>query len=183
MASTATYLSAEEYALLADSGGPTELVRGSIVRMNPPFPRHGQICRAVDRIFGNYIDQHDLGHVLINDTGVITQRDPDTVRGADVSYYSFDSVPKGPLPQEYLSVPPEIVFEVLSAGRSRTKLLAKVAEYLDVGVSAVCVLDDEIMTAQVFRADRPLENLTANEELTFPGIIDGFRVVVHRFFQ
>ena len=35
------------------------------------------------------MDEHDLGHVLSNDSGVITERDPDTVRGADISFYSY----------------------------------------------------------------------------------------------
>ena len=37
----------------------------------------------------------DLGRVVTNDSGIVTQRDPDTVRGADVAYYSYARLPKG----------------------------------------------------------------------------------------
>jgi hypothetical protein len=42
--------------------------------------------------------------VLSNDTGVVTERGPDTVRGADISFYSYARVPKGPLPDRYLGL-------------------------------------------------------------------------------
>ena len=48
----------------------------------------------------------DLGHILINDSGIITRRNPDSVRGADVFYISFIRMPRGTLPQSYLDVPP-----------------------------------------------------------------------------
>lgn len=35
-------LTAEQYALLPDSGLPTELVRGKAVEMNRPFPRQAR---------------------------------------------------------------------------------------------------------------------------------------------
>src|ERR671927_217932 len=91
-------LTAEQYARLPDTGVPTELVRGKVVEMNVPTPRHGQICSKVDRLVGNFADEHRLGHVVVNDSGVVTERDPDTVRGADAAFYSYARVPPGPLP-------------------------------------------------------------------------------------
>ncbi len=53
-----------------------------------------------------------------NDAGVITERDPDTVRGADVAFYSYRRVPKDAEPEGYPDAIPEFVFEVLVAGQS-----------------------------------------------------------------
>ena len=61
-----------------------------------------------------FCDEHNLGHVVSNDSGVVTERDPDTVRGADVAFYSYGRVPPGPFPRGYLAVAPELVFEVRS---------------------------------------------------------------------
>ena len=63
-----------------DPGHPEELVQGRIITMPPPQPRHGQVCVKVIRILDRYVEEHDLGQVLSNDSGVITERDPDTVR-------------------------------------------------------------------------------------------------------
>jgi hypothetical protein len=42
--------------------------------MNVPAPRHGQICSKIDRLVGNHADQHGLGHVVVNDSGVVTRK-------------------------------------------------------------------------------------------------------------
>ena len=117
----------------------------------------------------------------MNDSGVITERDPDTVRGADVAFYSYAKVPKGPLPNEYLSVAPDLIFEVLSPCDRRGNLLTKIAEYLTAGVTAVCVLDDQAKAIQIFFADEPFVALTADDEFTLPTILRGFRAAVKDF--
>lgn len=183
MATTLTFMTADEYLRLPDEGQPTELVRGEVLTMNPPASRHGQICTKVARILGNYAEDHDIGHVLSNDSGVVTQRNPDTVRGADVAFYSYRRVPKGPLPAGYLPVPPDLVVEVLSPSETRSAVLAKVGEYLEADVKAVCVLDDESRRADVYYPDRPAQVLQAEETLSLPDILGDFQVPVGKFFE
>jgi Uma2 family endonuclease len=182
-ATVPTLLTAEEFARRPDPGYPEELVRGRIVPMSMPKPRHGEICSRVNRILGNFAEDHDLGRVLCNDTGVITERGPDTVRGADVCFYSFARVPKGPLPDRYLDTPPDLIVEVLSPHDRWPRVLAKVAEYLEAGTSAVVVLDDERRQAHVYRVDGATQVLGADAELTIPDLLGEFRVRVGRFFE
>src|SRR5438067_11437479 len=89
-------LTAEEYAKLPDTGVPTELVRGRVIEMNVPAPRHGEICWKVARLVGVYAEDQGLGRIVINDAGVITRRDPDTVRGGDLAYTSYARGPRVP---------------------------------------------------------------------------------------
>ena len=76
---------------------------GKIVPMPMPKPDTARSAAEPYRIFGTYIDARDLGHLFRNDTGVITERGPDTVRGADISYYSYSPRSQGaiarPLPR------------------------------------------------------------------------------------
>jgi Uma2 family endonuclease len=176
-------LTAEQFAERPDPGYPEELVKGRILAMPVPKPRHGEICSKANRIFGNHTEDHDIGRVLCNDSGVITERGPDTVRGADISFYSFASVPKGPLPEGYLDTPPELVIEVMSPSDSWPKALAKVAEYLNAGTTVVVVLDDKHRVVHVYRADGTTRVLTAEDELTIPDLLGDFRVRVGRFFE
>lgn len=174
---------AEEFGQRPDPGHPEELVRGRIVAMPPPGSRHGQVCNRIGRIVGNHADDNDLGHVLCNDSGVITERGPDTVRGADICFYSDQRVPKGPLPSGYLAVPPDVIFEVLSPEDRWRKVLAKVMEYLDAGVQAVLVVDPMRRQIHLFEGDEPTRILTDQDELTLPGQLGDFRVPVRRFFE
>ncbi len=175
-------LTAEEYGQLPDLGRPTELVRGRIVEMNVPYPRHGQVCAQVAYLLKRYLENHDIGHVIGNDGGVIVERDPDTVRGADVSFISYRQVPKGPLPSKYLDVVPQLVFEVRSPSDRWGKILQKVAEYLTAGTQFVCVIDPETETVQLHFADKPPQTLSGNDELSFPDLLPGFRLSIERFF-
>jgi Uma2 family endonuclease len=176
-------LTAEQFAERPDQGYPEELVRGRIEPMAVPKPRHGEICSNTVIIFGAYAKDHDLGRVLSNDSGVITERGPDTVRGADISYYSFERVPKGPLPDRYLDTPPNLVVEVDSPTDRWPRILAKVAEYLNAGTTIVVVLDDKRKLAHVYRDDGTTRVLAEDEELTIPDLLGDFRVRVGRFFE
>jgi Uma2 family endonuclease len=180
---TPNLITAEQFAERPDPGYPEELVRGRIVPMSMPKPRHGEICSKAGRIFGNFVEDLDLGRVFCNDTGVITERGPDTVRGADISFYSYARVPKGPLPDRYLDTPPDLVVEVLSPSDRWPKVLAKVAECLDAGTTVVLVLDDERRLAHVYRADSAPRLLGAEDELSIPDLLGDFHVKVGRFFE
>ena len=176
-------LTAEEYANLPDPGVPQELVRGTIVTMPVPGRRHGYVCMRVGRILGDFVESRDLGRLFSNNTGVITGRSPDTVRGADVAYYSFARLPKGPVPDGVGPEIPELVVEVRSPSDRWREVQAKVSEYLKAGVLAVVVLDPDSETGHVFTSDDPPRTLAASDDLVLPGVLEGFRVPVGRFFE
>jgi Uma2 family endonuclease len=183
VAQAETLLTAERYAERPDPGYLEELVRGRVVPMVMPKPRHGYICNKAGRIFGNFVEEHHLGWVFNNDCGVITERNPDTVRGADVAFYSFDRLPPGELPDSYSEVAPELVIEVRSPGDRRPSVLAKVAEYLEVGVFLVVVLDDKRRTAHLFDGDGTHQMLGPEDDLALHEILGAFRVAVRSFFD
>jgi Uma2 family endonuclease len=180
---TEPLLTAEQYARLPDAGAPTELVRGRVITLSVPTPRHGQICSKIDRLIGGYADDHRLGHVVINDSGVLTERDPDTLRGADIAFYSFSRVPPGPFPAGYLDIVPELIFEVRSPTDRWSGVLAKVSEYLDAGVLVVGVLDQRSETLQLYRMEELPMTLHGDDELHLSDILGPFRVQVRRFFE
>lgn len=183
VASTKRLLSASDYAQLPDRGIPTELVRGRVVEMNVPAPRHGEICANITTLINPYVRGKGMGRIVSNDGGILTERDPDTVRGGDVAYYSYNRVPQGPLPEGYLDVVPELVFEVRSPTERWPRLITKAGEYLEAGVSVVCLLDQVSETVQVYRADELPRTLDADDELHLPDILGDLRIAVGRFFK
>lgn len=183
--STATQpLTAEEYARLPETDVPTELVRGEVIELNQPYPHHGLVCGNVFFHIRSFADAHDLGRTLCNDAGVITERDPDTVRGPDVWFISYQKVPKGSFPTgRYLDVVPDIAFEVKSDFDRWNKLRAKVTEYLEAGVPVVCVLDPEDGTIRLYYYDKPEIVLAGDDPVTFPEQLPGFSMPARRFFE
>ena len=182
MATTTTLLTAEEF-LAHDDGCFSELVRGKFVPMNMPGSRHGMICLKIGRLVGNYVEEHDLGRTFSNDSGMITERDPDTVRGRHISFFSYDRIPKGPVPVGYPSKPPEVVFEVLSPDDRASFVLQKVAEYLNAGVTAVYVVDPRTQQVSVYQEQQPVETFAGADRLTFPAPLEQLKIEVRRLFE
>src|SRR2546430_15735333 len=102
---TEKLITAEEFARMSDppDGSKQELVRGVIVTMPPPGFDHG-VCQVRA---ANLIDTHArtnrLGRVTV-ETGLVTEQDPDTVRGPDISFWSVSLLPLDQLPQGYPDV-------------------------------------------------------------------------------
>lgn len=176
-------LTAEEYGRLPNDGRLTELVRGRIVEMNRPFTAHGyQVYRAA-MLLGQFVDQRRLGRIVTGDAGVVTQRDPDSVRGPDVAYYSYQRIPQGPVPDEYWPMSPELVVEVRSKSDRWKDVVLKVAEYLSANVLTVAVIDPVAQRVHIYSADNETTILNATDLLTFPDVLPGFEVIVAKLFE
>jgi Uma2 family endonuclease len=172
---TAEEFGAEEYE------SRCELVRGVCVPLLWPMPRHGQVCATVSYLLASYLEENRSGRV-VGYSGIITDRNPDTVRGADLSFYSFERVPPGPLPWRYLDVVPEFVIEVHCWPDGWTQIHQKVGDFLASGVDSVVVLDDQNEQAWRFRHD-DAKLFPRHADLELPPPLAGWRVPVRRFFE
>jgi Uma2 family endonuclease len=182
LASPSQLLTAEEYRRLPDTGQRTELRRGVVIAMNMPGFRHGKVCARITTRVGGFVDEHDLGHIVSNDSGIVTERDPDTVRGADVAYYSYQRVPKDQSPVGYPGMAPEVVFEVVSPFNPRMEVTRKTGEYLQAGVNVVCVVDPQFSAVNLHYPDRPARELRGDDPLTFAEL-PGFSLPVRKLFE
>src|SRR6478672_6836851 len=83
-------LTAAEFARLPEpaDGSKQELVRGEVVTMPPPGIRHGIVQTNVACLIQPYARAHKLGRVTV-ESGVVTEEDPDTVRGPDVAFWAL----------------------------------------------------------------------------------------------
>jgi Uma2 family endonuclease len=146
-------MTAEEF-MNADLGtGTFELVRGEAIEVPPSMPEHGRVCINVGFALEFYGRQSGLGYALSNDSAVQTEHDPDTVRGADVSFYSVERWPRSEVGTKLPPVPPNVAVEVYSPGNRRGQLLEKLAEYLNAGVSMVWVVYPKTRSITIYRSD------------------------------
>lgn len=184
MATIDALITAEEFFAIPGGDQPKELVKGRVVLMTPPDQPHGLVCLEVGFILRSYLESHPIGRVVSNDSGVVTERNPDSVRGPDVSFYTHDQIPPKPFTPGYWKSVPPLVCEVLSPSDAWVDMLEKVAEYLRAGVKIACVFDPDKETVQVFHANRKTETLSGDQELKLPGVFgDDFSVPVKKFFE
>ncbi len=180
---TAQLLTAEEYlALPAPSDGSKhELVRGKIVTMSNPGLRHGEVQVNVAFAIKLFLKSNRHGRVFV-ESGLITDRKPDTVRGPDVSYYSQERLP---LDKEVIGLhdqAADLCVEVVSPSNTKKELRAKIKEYFFAGVRMVWVVDPEDRSVVALRA--PDEGRTLYDEATLDGgdVLPGFSCKVSDLF-
>lgn len=183
MSIASTLITAAEFARMPDPGHPQELFRGVVVNIPPPKLLHGHICGQIIFLLKTHAVANRLGRVFGNDSGIITEQDPDTVRGADVSFISYAKLPQNASLNCYLTIAPDAVFEVLSLSDRWRDVLKKVSEYLLLGTPAVYVVDPDRTEVRCYFPDRAEEILSATDEFSGIGPLADFRVPVAKFFE
>ena len=182
---TATRLTADEFYDFVhkprNAGRYFELERGEVIELPPPGIRHGIVCGNVAYKLIQYAIEVKRGFVGTNDTGVIVEEDPDTVRGADVSYYDDDSDFET-VEIRYSYDPPLLVAEILSPDDRISRVIIRTDQYLKRGVALFWLVDPEVRTVTVYRKGREPITLTDADELTGEDVLKGFRCRVADLF-
>lgn len=184
MATAGTKLiTAEEFALLPEptDGTRLELVRGEVVAMSRPNWEHGELQVTVASLIKVFLKQNPIGRVAV-ESGVITERGPDTVRGPDVSFMSKERMPLGERMNRFADQTPDLCVEVVSPSNTRRKLDEKIKEYFFTGCRIVWVLDPDERSVTVFR--EPLEGklLKGDKVLDGGDVLPGFACTVADLF-
>ena len=163
-----------------------ELDRGEVIETPPRKPLHGYIANRIARVIDRHAESSGIGFVLSNDSGVIVDRDPDTVRGPDVCYFSEsfgDSAEMEDFLRKYATAPPIIAVEVVSPEDRVNKIAAKVDEYLAFGVKQVWVVDPESKDVAVHRPGKSMTLLEGDADLLGGDDLPGFSCRVFDFFR
>lgn len=168
---------------LAEMGniGRSELVEGKIIMRSPTSWRHGNYESRFDRILGGFVEEHQLGKVLVGEVGLYTRRDPDTIRGADVLFISTDRLAQVKS-ASFLDVAPELIVEVMSPDDRWSEVKQKLKEYFSIGVILVWVADPSDKTVSVYRSLTDVRLLTESDTLDGEEILPDFKVSVASLF-
>jgi Uma2 family endonuclease len=161
--------------------GLFELERGEIVEVNRPGERHGFVCTNVVGLLRNYVIERGRGFVVSNDTGVIVERKPDSVKGPDAALY--DESPRyEDLSPTYSHRIPALVVEVLSPTDRPGKIAQRVSRFLNAGVQLVWLIDPDARNVTVFRSGQNLVVFERDDHITGLDVLPDLRLRVAEFF-
>jgi Uma2 family endonuclease len=181
---TTALITAEQFFDLPEptDGSKQELVRGEVVTMPNPGFEHGEVQLQVGFLIKSFLKANPIGRA-VTESGTVTERKPDTVRGPDVSFYSAARLPLGQRVQKYHTEVPDLCAEVVSPSNSLRKLKDKAKEYLFAGVRAVWIVDPEDRTVTI--VTEPLESRVLEAGATLDGgdVLPGFSCKVAEFFE
>lgn len=174
----------EEYEHLPDptDGTRLELQKGEVVAVSRPNWEHGEIAGNTYLALKLFLRKNPIGRVSV-ESGVITERGPDTLRGPDVSFIRKERMPLGERMNQYASVTPDLCVEVLSPSNTRAELNEKMAEYFSTGAKMVWVIDPDERSLTVY--EQPDEGRVYKGRSTIAGgdVLPGFNVAVAELFD
>ena len=122
-----------------------ELVDGEIIVSPSPIPRHSFTIVALGRIISTYVDQNDLGEVLMDVDTIFGEHD---VRRPDLLF--FRQSRRHLVTDEAIEGPPDLAVEVLSPGSERTDRRDKFKQYASGGVKNYWIVDPKQRTIESY---------------------------------
>jgi Uma2 family endonuclease len=165
---------------LIEDDGALELIDGVVVE-RPATLSTSHVGAWITWVVGDFVARYDLGHVYSSGLGIrIFATRPDTILKARVSFLRADRVPPGD--SQFLTVPPDLVVEVVSPSDLFEAVRQKVDLWLDAGVQAVWVALPNSRELHVYEAGAHPRLLTADDELDAGATVPGFRVPVRDLF-
>ena len=158
-----------------------ELDAGEVVEVPSPIRWHGYYCWLVIKVLGEYVTRRGVGYLLTNDTGIIVERKPDTLRGTDVMVF-LRHAKLADFKNKYVEDVPDLIVEVVSPSDRPKQLNRRVAQYLRRGVPLVWLIDAEHHTVTVCRSTEFQKVLDESDELTGNGVLPDFSCKVVDLF-
>lgn len=176
-------ITAEEFRLLPPppDGSKVELIRGEVVAVCRPGFDHGLRQGRAFFLLDQFGRSTGHGRAVV-ESGIVTHRNPDSVRGPDVSYWSATRLPLNQIPKGYPEMAPEVAVEVLSPSNNWKIIREKMEEYFERGVLMVWLVDPEERTVAVYRSLDEGRVLHENAVLTGEDVLPGFSCKVAEFF-
>ena len=174
-------LTAEDLLEIHEVGYRHELVRGELRRMSAAAPLHGLVVMRVARPLANFVEDRGLGAVLVNDTGFMLERNPDTVLAPDIAFLRRDRLPAEFAPG-FFPGPPDLAVEVTSPCDSWGDVQEKALSWLEHGARLVWIVDPKAKRVTVYRGPRDVVVLGPADTLDGGEVVPGFAVAVRALF-
>lgn len=157
-----------------------ELVRGRLVREPRPASLHGRLLARMIHLLYELVEAGGHG-VVLADPGVVLFRDPDTVRGPDIAFFSSERIPESGYATTFWG-PPDLAVEITSPSNRASATQEKVADYLDAGVRVVWIVDPPTRSVTVYESGGSARLLRHDQVLEGGDVLPGFRLPLAALF-
>ena len=176
-------LTAEDLLRLDSEGVRGELIRGVLHETMSTGEEHGWIVMKLGALLMNFILPRSLGRLVGSDSGVLLERNPDTVREPDLAFTLAERLPPGGPSVGYAEVVPDLVVEVVSPSDQPRDVADKVAMWLSHSVRLVWVVRPANRTINVHRSPTDVQTLSESDALDGLDVLPGFSCPVSAVFD
>ncbi len=168
-----------EHTIALDPDKEYEIVNGVPEEKEMAGARHGRVGAKLATRLSMYAEANDLGVVYGPNTAFkigMNERLP------DVSFVSIDRIPEDGDPEGMWHIAPDLAVEVTLPNDTYVKVMNKVYDYLDAGVSQVWLVCPERKTVETYYSVTKHKILTENDLLTCEELLPGFSCKVGDLF-
>ena len=176
-------LTAADLLRLHSEGVRGELIQGVLSETMSTGEEHGEVASIVISTLMEFVRPRRLGRVIGTDSGILLERDPDTVREPDVAFISADKLPHGVRLTGYYEGAPDLVVEIVSPSDRPEHVYNKACMWILFGVRLVWVLNPDDRTVDVHKLGDPTTRLTEDDTLDGGDVLPGFSCAVRDLFD
>lgn len=163
--------------------GRCELIKGRVISSSPSKGPHGAIAGTIHGYLALHVIPNDLGLVVAAETGIYIKTDPDTIRAPDVAFIRKERLPKDGLPDDFLTIAPDLAVEVVSPSDKFPDVVEKAEQFLDAGVKTVWIVEPRNKAVHIYRKGQPVLLIHAQDTLTDAEILPGFALPLNKVFS
>lgn len=179
MATKARFRAEDLEGIQALTGRRYELVRGELFEVVTTL-RHGQVMGRTYVLLEVWNGQARAGLVTC-DGGFTLERNPDTVRGPDVSFVRRGRLTKEQTRRGFPSIAPDAAFEIRSVNDTWPELVRKAQELLAAGTQMVVLVEAD-QFVELRRPGVEPQRLGLEDTLDGGDALPGFRCRVADLF-
>jgi Uma2 family endonuclease len=155
MSTKAKGLTYEAWLALPETKQRYEIVDGVLLMSPAPTPDHQWIAQEIFVPLRSFVNDRDLGVVLMAPVDLLIRREPLRTRQPDILYLSAARTGiRGPAELrglQFLEIPPNLVVEVLSPSNTRREIESKLEDYRRIGALECWLVSPEAETIEVLR--------------------------------
>ncbi|MGQ0812880.1 MAG: Uma2 family endonuclease [Gemmatimonadota bacterium] len=163
-----------------------ELVDGELVEVMPAGQLHSLLAGEVYTHVRNHVKDRGIRGQVHLDVGYVLglQRDPQRLRGPDVSFVTPETLQRLGAESEhgFLHGAPDLAVEVESAERPK-HLQQRIQDYLDAGTRLVWVIHSLTKSATVYHPDGSARLLRESDALEGEDVLPGLRIALSELFE
>ena len=176
-------LTADDLLRLHSEGVQGELIKGVLEEKVSNGLEHGEVIANLISPMHQFVKPRRLGRVFGSDSGVLLERDPDTVREPDVAFISAERMPLDVRERRYSEVVPDLVVEVVSPNARPIPVYDKAQMWLRFGARLVWIVDPETQTIMALPQSGPTRTYTEDDTLDGGDVLPDFACAVRDIFD
>jgi len=180
MIKTGSQLTLEEFIALPDGDIYYEFVDGQAIPKVSPKYFHSTLQLALGSLIRVW--SKGKGRVGSEWAILLKRQGKDWASLPDITYISYERLPKSWIKNEACPALPELVIEIISPDQTMKEFEDKAQNYLRAGVSRVWVVDPEAITIRGFFADGKSQVYTDNTPIV-DALLPGLEVTTRQIFE